>query len=246
MALINCPECGKEVSNAAESCPHCGYPIKNYIQEAQQKRIEFERKQKQIKQEKTDKKSISNKQNNSNDLCSKPKYNVDENRAKKIDKIGNVLFGIAIVAGSICAICMFGVFIGFFLDSSEYMLAVGCGFFGGGLIAIICIPIIKSLELKKRVANGEFADLEEAKKAAEIERQEADKRSAEIEKRKAEEQKKREQEIYKAQHPKCPHCGGNNTSRITTTGKVISTAALGLASSTIGKQYQCYDCKHKW
>ena len=29
MALIKCPECGKEVSTAAETCPHCGYPIKN-------------------------------------------------------------------------------------------------------------------------------------------------------------------------------------------------------------------------
>ena len=28
MALIKCPECGKEISDAAESCPNCGYPIK--------------------------------------------------------------------------------------------------------------------------------------------------------------------------------------------------------------------------
>lgn len=27
MAIINCPECGKEVSNKAEKCPNCGYPI---------------------------------------------------------------------------------------------------------------------------------------------------------------------------------------------------------------------------
>src|SRR5262245_3556513 len=27
MALINCPECGKEVSTAAKECPHCGYPV---------------------------------------------------------------------------------------------------------------------------------------------------------------------------------------------------------------------------
>ena len=27
MALINCPECGKEVSDKAEACPFCGYPI---------------------------------------------------------------------------------------------------------------------------------------------------------------------------------------------------------------------------
>ena len=29
MALINCPECGKEVSSAAKQCPYCGYPIKD-------------------------------------------------------------------------------------------------------------------------------------------------------------------------------------------------------------------------
>lgn len=26
--LINCPECGKEVSNKSEKCIHCGYPFK--------------------------------------------------------------------------------------------------------------------------------------------------------------------------------------------------------------------------
>ena len=28
MALIKCPECGKEVSDNASSCPNCGFPIK--------------------------------------------------------------------------------------------------------------------------------------------------------------------------------------------------------------------------
>lgn len=28
MALIKCPECGKEISDKAESCPCCGAPIK--------------------------------------------------------------------------------------------------------------------------------------------------------------------------------------------------------------------------
>jgi len=27
MALINCPECKKEVSDAAPTCPNCGVPI---------------------------------------------------------------------------------------------------------------------------------------------------------------------------------------------------------------------------
>lgn len=27
MALINCPECGKQVSTVATTCPSCGYPV---------------------------------------------------------------------------------------------------------------------------------------------------------------------------------------------------------------------------
>ena len=27
MALINCPECNREISDKAKSCPHCGFPI---------------------------------------------------------------------------------------------------------------------------------------------------------------------------------------------------------------------------
>ena len=28
MAIINCPECGKEISDSSEKCIHCGYPLK--------------------------------------------------------------------------------------------------------------------------------------------------------------------------------------------------------------------------
>ncbi len=31
MALITCPECGKEISDQAEACIHCGYPIKKQV-----------------------------------------------------------------------------------------------------------------------------------------------------------------------------------------------------------------------
>ena len=29
MALINCAECGKQVSDLAACCPHCGAPVQN-------------------------------------------------------------------------------------------------------------------------------------------------------------------------------------------------------------------------
>jgi TM2 domain-containing membrane protein YozV len=33
MAIIDCPECKKEVSTQANTCPHCGYSIQNYLLE---------------------------------------------------------------------------------------------------------------------------------------------------------------------------------------------------------------------
>ena len=33
MAIINCPECGKEISDRAETCIYCGYPLKEPMKE---------------------------------------------------------------------------------------------------------------------------------------------------------------------------------------------------------------------
>ena len=37
MALIKCPECGREVSDKAVSCPQCGFPIASYTVKAVKK-----------------------------------------------------------------------------------------------------------------------------------------------------------------------------------------------------------------
>lgn len=36
MALINCPECGKQISDRAKTCIFCGYPIQEYMEEQKQ------------------------------------------------------------------------------------------------------------------------------------------------------------------------------------------------------------------
>lgn len=46
MALVTCPECGKEVSETAEACPNCGFNVKRHLislknAEIQKKRIEM-------------------------------------------------------------------------------------------------------------------------------------------------------------------------------------------------------------
>lgn len=45
MALMNCPECSKEISDQAESCPNCGYNIKKYI--AEQNKLNMTEKEKE-------------------------------------------------------------------------------------------------------------------------------------------------------------------------------------------------------
>lgn len=44
MALINCKECGKEISDQADKCPHCGFPVKTALpnkEKPKQKGISF-------------------------------------------------------------------------------------------------------------------------------------------------------------------------------------------------------------
>lgn len=46
MALIKCPECGKEISDKAISCPGCGYPIYKTEMETEQDRVNIRNKNK--------------------------------------------------------------------------------------------------------------------------------------------------------------------------------------------------------
>ena len=58
------------------------------------------------------------------------------------------------------------------------------------------------------------------------------------------EARRKEEEALK--HPKCPMCGSTNTQIISTLNRAVSIGTVGLASSKIGKQYECKKCKHKW
>lgn len=56
MALIECPECGKEISEYADSCPNCGFGVKKFITKknedeiAQKKQLENElRREEELK-----------------------------------------------------------------------------------------------------------------------------------------------------------------------------------------------------
>lgn len=47
--------------------------------------------------------------------------------------------------------------------------------------------------------------------------------------------------------PACPICGSKeNVKRIGSFSRSMSVLAWGIASSKVGKQYECLKCKHKW
>lgn len=56
----------------------------------------------------------------------------------------------------------------------------------------------------------------------------------------------RDTEKYNCYKFTCPMCGSKKVKKIGTINRAASVAAVGLASSKIGKQYECDDCKHKW
>lgn len=51
MALIKCPECGKEISDKSEICIGCGFPIKEYLRKIEDIEIEEEKKKEQTEKE---------------------------------------------------------------------------------------------------------------------------------------------------------------------------------------------------
>lgn len=52
MALINCPECGREnVSDSAVACPGCGYGVKAHFERIKQEEEEKRKKEEQEKEE---------------------------------------------------------------------------------------------------------------------------------------------------------------------------------------------------
>lgn len=50
MALIECPECGRDVSDQAAACPHCGYPLRQAMgAERRPRKQEFEHEVRSVK-----------------------------------------------------------------------------------------------------------------------------------------------------------------------------------------------------
>ena len=225
MALVKCLECGKEnVSDTAEACPDCGYAVKIHYQRLR----EEEAKQARLKMETEKKLAEAQQKKETETQRQKEAIEALEIRIKGYTRT------IPIVAILTIVFCVLTVISWNLSEDGDLgLIIVFCGF-----ATFFCgVTWASSISAQNRARE----DLKLAK-------QSVDSYEKKVEERKIKEAEiaKRQQELQDAQHPKCPNCGSKNTKRITFTNRAVSTATLGIASSTIGKQYKCNRCKHMW
>lgn len=257
MALVKCPECGKEkVSDTALACPECGYAIKNHFKQLEADRqrllkiqsIEKEKKERE-EQDLQKKKEYENRLQNDPDFAEQVRQKeleeaqnklkeaqaYKENLIKQLEekRESEIKSKTKGVIWSIVwtIICMWSV--GASKDGSlGWFIVIALFFAAGGWIMLF---------LSKGSVEQMSRDIEIASKSVEEYQQIVERRreyaKAQVEKNRA---------IQAAKHPKCPNCGSTNTERISTASRTVSVATVGLASGKIGKQYRCKNCKHMW
>lgn len=231
MALVNCPECGKSnVSDTAVSCPECGFAIKAYFDKIKFDEIRLEaEKQAEIRKQELE---IEQKR-------------WQEERIKSVPRLEKPQLTAPIVITIISALI---IPLGFSKAcvsewEANYSSSHGNGdpHFQGGLLIILglCILGYAIYLFSKRISiyNLSRNNFEEYQKQV-IREQDA------LQKRLETEQAAKTKQ--QANMPKCPICGSTNIGKISTLNRYVSVATVGLASSKIGKQYECKNCKHKW
>lgn len=251
MALIKCPECGREnVSDSAVSCPECGYGIKAHFEEENKRRAEQVIKQQQ--QRKMDSHQAEKEQ--------KYKEYEHELRAKQqeIDALTEPKkpnFILSMFRKDVRVLSFF-ILVGPWLTLA-FCKAAGIDnillilYIVLGIIATPIWLVIGYFDFKNEVKDYEQELALFTNNRKEWERQKELKKAniAELYKYRADSEVERK---YTPPTPsptsqiKCPVCGSNNVERITTMDRSISVAMVGMASGKIGKQYKCKKCKHMW
>lgn len=257
MALIRCPECGREkVSDSAEACPDCGYGIKAHFQKVRQEE-EIKRREDEKRKKEEEQKALEEQRRLEHEKMLKEhpemakaiKEKEIENARKKLEEAQAQKDALikrleeqkkseikAKILGTIWSIFWTIICIWSFSASEHGSLGllIVIAFFcaaGGWAMLVMTNGSVDQME----------RDIQTASRSVEEYQKVLDARLAYSQ---MQSEKLRAEEALK--HPKCPHCGSTNTQIISTLNRAISIGTVGLASSKIGKQYECKHCKHKW
>lgn len=234
MALVTCPECGREkVSDSAVACPECGYGIKEHfekiraIEAAEKRRAEEQKRAEKAKQEAEEKRRVQ-EQARIEQAPQRQKQAIEQ-LEKKIQQ-----YKICEIIGVVAIIVFVAVWIYGLIDMSWSNNACLVGIAIFVFYIVFSSSQVKKCEKERIKAKNEFDEYERL----------LEKRAKEERKRQAEEYRRKEALLSK--NVPCPVCGSRDTYRIGTLDRATSIAVTGLASGKIGKQYKCRNCKHMW
>lgn len=239
MALVKCPECGKEnISDSAATCPACGYGIKEHFERIRQE-AEFVEQQRQ-KQERLQKELEAELEKI--DKMPRPYKPTWGSILSQRQNVAAILFGVVAVLWLLLAIGYL------FTGDSGGILYLLIGAFFGAVAFVGGKSIKESYQNALNTYENWDRDRERLKNDT-IHHYEAWINNL----------KNQKFEVQKTAAPaenisiprptyglKCPVCQSKNVKRISNTSRAISVELMGLASSKIAKQYQCKDCKHMW
>lgn len=237
MALVICPECGYEsVSDTAESCPKCGYNVRAHFEKEEKKRkFEEQKSQKELNNQKILKDiTIALEQKYKEIDCSVPPAKPN---------FANVLFHGSTGIVTYITIFAFLVFSALSFFSPKY--------FGFVVVLFLWIPIWLLISYDKYRSKKSFYEENindwEGYKTQEKERIKNKYMSLYEDVCKNNSNSVDLSDINKnLSYIKCPVCGCANIKKISTVNRMVSVFVTGLASSKLGKQYECLNCKHKW
>jgi len=225
MALVNCPDCNKEISDSAEQCIHCGCPVK-VVQKEQNR----QRANKSV--EDINDNPVMIKFNEYKDIC---RNEISKNQ-EKIDKLSLPLGIIGVPA------IIFFVIMIFTLSHPDDSTIKTIGLFGFLATVIpVCVLayISSSLENKNKYL---LYDMEQTKNTLPKELLDVIKNKEKLDNQARYETLAR----LSSKNPKCPHCQSTSIKRISTTSRVISTSMVGLGSKKLGKSFECKSCGYTW
>lgn len=227
MALVNCPECGREnVSDSAEMCPSCGYNVKEHFlkieQEKNEKRIKQELEEKRVEQEKELQKREKEKEERELNEIKMPPAPPSKIRIW-------CAIGLIIVIGAFIIIlpaCMSELDMSFFIFVIIFIFLI---------ILFICY-IKGKYDLEKANYEKAMRDFEAYKRNELYRKKEEEKRRMEYQASQIAGQQAKIEKV------KCPYCNSYNTSKIGVISRGVSIGLVGMASSKIGKQWHCNNC----
>lgn len=203
MAIVNCPECDKPVSDTAAACPICGFQVERHFSLIRQEEM---KKKHQREQE--------------HDRQLEYKKKLEQVEEPKRPQIGNE---IAIAIASLIS----GIF---FFSLDDFGIFIGLVFF---IAFIYYLFLINRAYVRYNDDIKMFRDNNDKYRIMHVQQEEITRKELLT-------------EYMNKPIIRCPSCGSNKTARISTSSRVISVAAVGLASSKIGKTMECKACGHKW